>query len=169
MAGLIILVALSGRTLLAVTTKGLDDPRFCVLPSLVQIFRDHLPVGTGFGTFQFVFPAYRDPACGIIGVWDKAHNFYLEGAITLGLPFFALLITAVAFLCWAFRTGLSQRSRSRKYVILGISAASLVALHAAVDFALQIPGFNLFFAVLIGACVAVSCGRRKKSRPLASA
>ncbi len=42
-----------------------------------------------------MFPAYRDPACGISGTWERAHNFYLEALINLGLPFILAAIIVI--------------------------------------------------------------------------
>jgi hypothetical protein len=47
----------------------------------------------------------------------------------------------------------------RHYVLLGLAATVLVALHAAVDFSLQIPGFAVFFAAFLSAVVTISLGR----------
>jgi hypothetical protein len=41
----------------------------------------------------------------------------------------------------------------------GLAALVLVALHSVVDFSLQIPGFNVYFAAVMAAAVTASLGR----------
>ena len=38
----------------------------------VRAIRENWLLGTGYGTFDRVFPMYRDPACGIHGAWLRA-------------------------------------------------------------------------------------------------
>ncbi|MBB4326856.1 hypothetical protein GGE32_000669, partial [Rhizobium leguminosarum] len=111
------------------------------------------------GTFRTVFSAYRDPACGIFGIFDRAHNFYLEGFLGLGILFPITAVLTFSVLARVFWRGLAQRRRLRHYVLLGLAATVLVALHAAVDFSLQIPGFAVFYAAFLSAVVAISLGR----------
>src|SRR5665811_1608850 len=48
--------------------------------------------GFGYGTFEYVFPMYRDNSLSPFGVWDKAHNTYLEMIQGLGIPIAALFL-----------------------------------------------------------------------------
>ncbi len=137
-----------------------DDDRLCILPGIWRAVSDHWLTGTGLGTFRTVFASYRDPACGIFGVFDRAHNFYLEGVLGLGIVFPVALMISVASLSAIFLWGFKHRRRGRSYVILGICTLILVMLHATVDFSLQIPGFAIFFAALLSGTVSISLGRR---------
>ncbi|WP_169776431.1 O-antigen ligase, partial [Escherichia coli] len=51
--------------------------------------------GIGLGTFQDVFPAYRTGDLTSRGLWDKAHNSYLENALELGIPAMLALHLAI--------------------------------------------------------------------------
>ena len=156
----VLLAVFAGQAILRAKERRLeDDQRFCMLPGIWRAISDHWLTGTGLGTFRTVFPAYRDPACGILGVFDRAHNFYLEGFLGLGIVFPIATLVVFGVLAVVFRRGLAQRRRLRHYVLLGVAATVLVALHAAVDFSLQIPGFAVFFAAFLSATVAISLGR----------
>ncbi|MBX5012467.1 O-antigen ligase family protein [Rhizobium lentis] len=156
----LLLSMFAGRAILRAQERRLeDDDRFCILPGIWRAISDHWLTGTGLGTFRTVFSAYRDPACGIFGIFDRAHNFYLEGFLGLGVIFPVATFLAFTVLARVFWRGLSQRRRLRHYVLLGISATVLVALHSAVDFSLQIPGFAVFFSAFLSAAVAISLGR----------
>ncbi|MBX5160064.1 MULTISPECIES: O-antigen ligase family protein [unclassified Rhizobium] len=156
----VLLTVFAGQAILRAQERRLeDDDRFCILPGIWRAISDHWLTGTGLGTFRTVFSAYRDPACGIFGIFDRAHNFYLEGFLGLGILFPIAAILAFSVLARVFWQGLAQRRRLRHYVLLGLAATVLVALHAAVDFSLQIPGFAVFFSAFLSAVVAISLGR----------
>jgi hypothetical protein len=42
--------------------------------------------------------------------------------------------------------------------VLGVAALILATLHSMVDFSLQIPGFNVYFAALMASTVTISLG-----------
>lgn len=156
----VLLAMFAGQAILRAQERRLeDDDRFCILPGIWRAISDHWLTGTGLGTFRTVFSAYRDPACGIFGIFDRAHNFYLEGFLGLGIIFPIAAILAFSVLAKVFWRGIADRRRLRHYVLLGIAATVLVALHAAVDFSLQIPGFAVFFAAFLSAVVSISLGR----------
>lgn len=158
-----VLQILGGRTLLRAEAQGLGDSRYCVMPGIVAAIANHLPWGAGLASFEDVFPGYRDPMCGLYGVWNRAHNFYLEGIFTLGLMF--VLMAAIAFLMLVrfFRIGLRQRRGLRFGPEIGISALALVAIHSAFDFSLQISGMAVIVAALFAPLVTISLNPPGKS------
>lgn len=166
--GLIVLV-FGEQTILRAKSRGLDDARFCSYPGIWAAARDAWPFGTGAGTFEFVYPAYRDPDCGIYGVWDRAHQFYLEGAMTVGAAMPILCVVAYWTLLKLLLGGLRRRRRYRAVPAAGIAIVVLVTAHDMVDFSLQIPGIALGTAVALGACCAVAVrgrgSRRDGGRP----
>jgi hypothetical protein len=160
---LVLFLMLSGQVLLRAEIRGSDDGRFCILPGILQALSQHYLAGTGFGTFQWIFPAYRNPDCGIWGVWDRAHNFYLEGALNLGILFPIVLIVDAVVLGISLIKGLRDRKKLRHYPALGVAMLILVALHSAIDFSLQIPGFAAFFAAIFAPTLSISVGRRAEA------
>ena len=59
----------------------------------------HAPLlGFGDGTFANVFPMYRDSSIGPQGVWDMAHNTYLELFQGLGAPVAVMYLVSLLFL-----------------------------------------------------------------------
>jgi O-antigen ligase len=125
-----------------------------------QAIRDNAILGAGFGTFQDVFPVYRDSACaGVRGVWERAHNVFLEGWLGLGAPFLVALAIGYAVLIGVFVHGARKRRRLRFAPIIGLAALVLATLHSIVDFSLQIPGFMVYFAAATAAAATISLGR----------
>jgi O-antigen ligase len=162
-AGLVIIVSLfalfAGRSVYRMEAQGAEDARWCTFASTLEAIRDHPLVGAGFGTFQDVFPAYRNAECaGIYYVWDRAHNFFLEGYLGLGIPFAAALLIGYFVLIFAFARGIRSRNRLRSFPVMGAASLVLISLHSLVDFSLQIPGVAVYFAALMASAVAQSSG-----------
>lgn len=111
--------------------------------------------GFGPGTFQLVFPHYTGShATEIPGIWRYAHNDYLQtliewgwlGAVPWAVLFFGALIKL--FVNGLRKNGAGTSDR----ILLFTSALALtgVALHALVDFPLQIASLQLYAATYIG-------------------
>ena len=116
--------------------------------------------GFGYGTFEYVFPMYRDNSLSPFGVWDKAHNTYLEIFQGLGIPvatlFFVMLLILVVRVG---RAALTRRS-SATAALVAVSASVIVALHSFVDFSMQIQAVALTWTALLAAGVAQSWSSR---------
>ena len=150
----------AGRSTYRMAEEGGDAGRWCAYGSTIDAIRDNWLLGTGFGAFQDVFPVYRDSDCtGIFGVWERAHDVFLEGYLGLGAAFALALAIGYVVLIAAFVRGLARRRRYRFVPAMGLCALALVSLHSIVDFSLQIPGFAVYFAAVMAAAVTVSLGR----------
>lgn len=160
--GLLMLVLLfTGVLMFRTLTLGGDDLRFCFFPSLLVMAQHFWPTGAGLGTFADVYPAFRNPACGMDGVLLLAHNFYLEGVITVGLPFVVMLLAVVGTLLVILVKGVRIRRRLRWIPASGLAVLLLQLVHNTVDFSIQNPGVAAVFAAFMGAVVAVSFGHQR--------
>ncbi len=139
-----------------------DQGRKAVYPRLVEAIRDYPLLGTGYGSFEDMFPLYRDETISAYGRWDKAHSTYLEVMMELGLPAAIMLFLAVGLLIWRCLHGAMNRHRDGHIPLIVFSASVLVALHALVDFSLQIPGVAITYAALLGLGVAQSWSSRRR-------
>jgi hypothetical protein len=162
--GLIALVGFfalfAGRSTYRMEEQGADDARWCAFGSTIKAIRDNWLLGTGFGAFEDTFRVYRDETCaGIFGVWERAHNFFLEGYLGLGLAFAVALVIAYVVLGRALMVGVRTRRRFRFVPVMALSALVLVSAHSLVDFSLQIPGFSVYFAAVLASAVAISLER----------
>lgn len=108
--------------------------------------------GYGYGSFEAAFAQHRDERFG--DRVDKAHNTYVEHLVELGVPA-TLLLYAGPLLLFAYcLRGVLTRRRDRIYPLAAVGATLLVALHALVDFSLQIPAVAVSYAALLGLGVA---------------
>ncbi|QWW71909.1 O-antigen ligase [Rhizobium sp. WYJ-E13] len=145
----------ASKAMLRANIQGLEDARFCIWPDVVRATYNNWLFGTGFGTFRTVFSGYRDSRCGIFNIFDRAHNTYLEGFLTLGVIFPVVALLVLAALLFIFWRGYRNRRRNRHYAVLGLAATILVWGHALVDFSIQIPGFSVFYAAFLSGVVCV--------------
>ena len=111
-------------------------------------------LGYGYGTFSAVFPMFRDDSLGILGIWDRAHNTYLEIFQGLGLLFGAMLIACVVVLVWECVKGARTRRRDATIPAIAASVSLLVGAHALIDFSLQLQAVTLTYMAVLGAGVA---------------
>jgi len=111
--------------------------------------------GFGPGTFALVFPHYTGEAAALIpGIWRYAHNDYLQTILEWGWVsafFWAILFfgaMAQLFIHWRRRWDLSTSD----HVLVFVSGLALagVAMHALVDFPLQIASLQLYAGVCAG-------------------
>ncbi|MBT9288476.1 O-antigen ligase family protein [Prosthecodimorpha staleyi] len=157
-------ILFGGLALQRLNEHGADDSRFCTYWSTLSAVGDNWLFGTGFGTFADIFPLYRDVACaGIEGVWDRAHNSYLEATLGLGVSFLAILLLVLWRLVSMFRRGVGWRHRQRHLVATGLGALVLVATHAGVDFSIQIHGVAMYAASILAMASVVALGRGESS------
>ena len=102
--------------------------------------------GSGLGTFENAFPAYRPP--GVRAHWDHAHNDWLQAAAGGGVLVPAAFV-ALAWLLLYPRRDRGERSSALR-VVSGCAAAGIaaMALHSLVDFSLRIPAVPVLLVIL---------------------
>jgi len=153
---------LSGARLMGrLLNQGLEaDSRFETYARTLEAVRDYLYLGSGLGTFQDVFTAYRLELSPGRQVWDKAHNDYLELLLGLGLPAAILVLLSFAGVFFIATKGFFARHRDTHYAAIAAAACVLIGLHSLVDFSLQIQANALAFALLLGLGLAQSWSTR---------
>jgi hypothetical protein len=151
----------AGQVILRADLQGMEDGRFCAYPSIVQLLRDNWLLGTGLGSFREAFARYQDPACGKDILWDRAHSFYLEGWIDLGVVFVPVLLLVVLGLLLTFVSGIRRRKARRWASATGAAVLLVFVLHSIVDFSIQIPGVAVYFAAVMAGTAVLSMNRNR--------
>ena len=138
-------------------TQGFDaSDRLAVYRLTILSIGDAPWLGFGYGTFQSVFPMYRDRSVGVTGIWDKAHNTYLEIFQGMGIPFALLFLSVLAFLAFRCARAALARQSSATAPLVATSATAIVGLHALIDFSMQMQAVALTWTALIAAGIAQS-------------
>jgi O-antigen ligase len=138
-------------------TEGLSDPsRFSLYGLAWHAILDAPMLGFGYGTFQDVFPMYREPSFGTGEIWDKAHNDYIEVWLGLGFVFGTMLIGCLVWLPGICFRGAMRRERDATAAIVATVVLVVVGVHALVDFSVQIEGVAITLMAILGAGVAQS-------------
>jgi O-antigen ligase len=122
-------------------------------------------LGTGLGTYGDLSPATQPAA--VPGRVEHAHCDPLELLVETGLVGSLLLLAAaLAFAVPMLRRCLAETERERALLAAGgLAALTATAVHACVEFTLQIPANAAWTAAIAGAVVAVLRPRRN---PMAS-
>jgi O-antigen ligase len=161
--GAFIVFGISGEKFVGrVLVSGIEDiNRAVVARATLTAAYDHLWTGAGAGTFPSIFPLYRPEALSADGFWNRAHNDYAEALLCLGAPGFAFLGFMLIILNWRAMWGIFRRRRDSHFCMIAIAATILVAIHATVDFSLQIQGITLTYAALL----ALGAAQSQSNRP----
>ncbi|MET4290142.1 hypothetical protein ABIB06_000237 [Bradyrhizobium sp. LB8.2] len=166
--GLIVLALLAivgGSVTSRIELYGLwDTARIAAWRSTLEIITDNIWFGTGLGTFEWAFPAYRSSDVSMWGVWDAAHSTPLEMAAELGLP-----LTMVISLAWIGGLVILVRglwgSRRRSLVpLISLSVSLIALLHSMFDFSLQVAGFSIVVFALLGIGISQALQRDELSK-----
>lgn len=159
--GLLAFVVSGDGVVKRLTEEGADS-RIWAYGQQLKAIQDHPLSGTGFGTFERAFLAYRDAAHQ--ETWDKGHSTYLENAVELGIPAALTLFASVAWIGGVCLYGVVTRHSHRIFPAVGLGATILVALHSSVDFSLQIPAVTVTWCLVAGIGWAQSWPRRRRGR-----
>jgi O-antigen ligase len=148
LTGDVLLVRL--QAILAADTLGEVDARIAAWAMTLQAIAERPLLGYGHGAYQELFFLSHNSELGRAGVFDHAHNDYLQTAAELGLPAAGALWLALLLLWGLCVRGAVTRRRRRLYPLVASAAGVLVALHAVTDFSLLMPAVALTFAAILG-------------------
>jgi tetratricopeptide (TPR) repeat protein len=128
-------------------THGINtSERLPVLMDSIKMFRAFWITGSGFGTYEFTFPAYRSVPDETI-IFDHAHNDYIELMSTGGLIGFLL---AAWFVVSVITHALQMLRKRREYynqllTIAALTAVIALLLHSLIDFQMYNGANGLYF------------------------
>ena len=137
-----------------------DAPiRILVWKDMLGMMMDFPLLGTGFGTFGYVYPLYKKYMEAPL-VYTYAHNDYLQLIIETGILGFFSVITALTLFLLSRVRNLGRFSQKENHFRFFMSLGALsgivsLLIHSLADFNLHIPSNALYFAFLIGFLKAI--------------
>jgi O-Antigen ligase len=148
-----------------------SDARWLVDEVAITSLPEAGPLGFGPGAFSVVFPYFNHLDQRAKGNWLFLHNDYLQtlmewgwvGGLLWAALFFGGMVVGIRSLT---TKGQSRGWYPRQRLLLPVSLIALggVALHAAVDFPLQIASIQLYVMTYLGICWgSANWGRRIES------
>jgi len=144
--------------------ESLEERLFAARYALGMV-KERPLLGFGGGTFHSAFPRFKGEHP--LGLYEHAHNDYVEVAADTGLPGLLLLLTLVAASLWRAVRALSDRSEPhvRGAAAAVVMATLSMAVHSFVDFNMHVPANALTFsAILAMAWCLPSSGKSPQSR-----
>jgi O-antigen ligase len=134
--------------------KSIQEPsaeeRVVLWKDSFRMARDYLPFGSGFSTFETVYPMYK--TLQVQAVFQHAHNDYLEllaegGVLSVGLVIWLLY-------AWFSETGAKWLKRhdpfASQMTLAGMTSVVAILIHSLSDFNMHIPA-NAIIIVTISA------------------
>lgn len=165
-------------TLVTIKEEGSAINRFAVWGDMGELIKAYPIMGTGLGTFAYIFPKYCNQPTIINLFFDHAHNDYLELFSDMGVAGF---LTAVIMLFLIFKSVLSMsKERARVFsaaiadpaphrhdwfalILCTLTGVVSMMFHSLTDFNLRIPSNALLFVTLIGLAVSAANMRAGES------
>ncbi len=144
----------------------INELRLDIWRDSFQIIKDFYLFGTGFGTYEDIYPAYQSITTNNLIV-DHAHNDYLELLTDGGIiALFLVLWFMTVLFRKSFETFHRRRENYSVYLFLGcLTGMIAIFIHSFVDFNLQNPANGLYFFFLAGLLVsAVNTRLRSKTQ-----
>jgi O-antigen ligase len=147
-----------GNNLTSEQARSSQESRYTSFGRSIEVARDHLPVGSGIGTFPEIYTRYENPEAVTRWYMNHVHNDYIELALETGLAGVAFMV--LFLLWWLRRTFLIWRTEEPDHAARAATIASAVILaHSFVEFPLR--------TAAIGAVFAMCCALMAEPRPRA--
>jgi O-antigen ligase len=146
-------------------SSGLASNRGDLRELSYRMIADSPVVGTGVGTYRWVFPRYKDQRFGS-GFYEHAHNDYLEILGEQGIVGFSLLAVALGLIAAKIFKAYRQHHEPlvQGALFTAITGCTALLVHGLVDFNFQIPANAAYFSALLGIGV-VAAGIGRASNP----
>ena len=132
----------------------------------VYAIKQHLPVGSGVGTFRPIYDAAERLEFVHSTYANRAHNDYLEYALETGFAGPLLLCAGLIFLLWRGVAILRQtESRTRRNQILfALGGISVFLIHSLVDYPMRSMSLAVACALLFGLMSSGADGPSRERR-----
>lgn len=133
-------------------TEEATEGRVLMLPTVLETIKIYAPWGSGLGSFETVFQVHEPDRLLQPGLANRAHNDWLELAVTGGLPVLALLASGILAWLWkAWEVARPGASVDQDVALarLGLLILLLFALASLTDYPVRMPSLSCLAAIAI--------------------
>ena len=152
--GVLVLAQVAGGTIVQrfQSTESTDnvETRLAIQETALRIALDRPWLGSGLGTFPNIFQSYRERPPSIAGVVPYGYSTPLELAAEIGLPLMSIIGIATVLVLGHLGRTMLQARRRRALLVAPFFVALLAIAHSSFDYPLQIPGFAIVCAAVVG-------------------
>ena len=147
-----------------------EDGRLALVPTFVEIIRDTLPLGTGFGSFDPVYRAYETFKELDASYLNNAHNDLAQIIIEGGVPAILLLLAWLVLIVRRVLHSLTARAdhasvmERLSYPIAATFGLCAFLAHSLVDYPLRGAAASSIFALLLALLVGRVASERDADR-----
>ena len=133
----------------------LEQDRLQLWRDNLKLIRDYPLWGTGLGTYRWINAHYQTFM--LEGIFEHAHNDYMEYAADIGIPATLLLFSSLWVLTLKVAGRVLTLAHTKDKVLAAGCAGAMVSLltHAITDFNFQIPANAFIFAWIVGTAAAL--------------
>lgn len=159
-----LLLSEEGAELLALQGQDISTGgRQAIWETTARAVRDHMPLGSGLGTFAEVYPRYEDPAEVADFYINHAHNDYLELVLELGILFVPVFL---AFSIWWIRNlvRIWLSKGSSPFAIAGSIASGTILIHSIVDYPVRTAALSCALTVSLCLMILPKVGSRRAGK-----
>ncbi len=123
---------------------------------LMPLLYDSQPWGSGAGSFEWLFPAYRDGSLRPL-LYNHAHSDVLESLIELGIVGFALTVSAILIVVVKLFVTCFKSFRIPEWGLLYGCTVAVTAflIQSFVDANFQIPANGFYFFAVLGIGISI--------------
>jgi O-antigen ligase len=113
--------------------------------------------GHGLGSFDAVNNAIMtSDNAHILATQGAAHNLFLQWLMQTGIVGTAIMFGLVGVIFFTIWQGLAHRRRYRGYLRAVLVISFFIMMHGMVDYALEIPGFMWWWALMLGMATSIA-------------
>ena len=131
--------------------------RETILAATGKAIADHMPLGSGLGSFVRIYRLYESPRSATAEYVIHAHNDYAELTLELGVPGIILLLLFLAWWIAAVRA-VWRKNEGGPFARASSIATAVLLIHSLVDFPLRTAAMTAVFAM----SVALLADRRER-------
>ncbi len=150
------------NNLVGMEAQRAPDSRYGSFKTGLTAASDHLPLGSGLGSFVEIYRTYEDPTQVTQTYMNHVHSDYIELALETGVPGVALILVFLAW--WIARAAAIWRSpEAMPFARAATIASGAILAHSLVDYPLRTAAIAAVFAMCLGLMAVPPSSRKSRA------